>query len=124
MTVEDLRAAIRALLDSHPEIEPSRAGHVAHAERYRVRNGANIGLETKGARHQNLFVEAGAVSLSRLKDIDHQAYAAADYAVSKPNHDLFHADAFGRVDIIRFKVSNLWEAVRILTEVAGDGAPR
>jgi hypothetical protein len=121
---EDLRAAIRVLLDSHANIEPSRAGHVAHAERYRALNGANIGLEPKGARHQNLFVEARAIRLSRLNDIDHKAYAAADYAVSKPNHDLFHADAFGRVDIIRFKVSDLWQAVRILTEVAGDGAPR
>jgi len=122
VTGEDLRAAIRALLDSHPKIEPSRAGHVAHAERYRALNGANIGLEPKGARHQNLFVEAAAVRLSRLNDIEHQAYAAVDYAVTKPNHDLFHVDAFGKVDIMRFKVTDLWQAVRILSEVAGDGA--
>ena len=124
MKGEALRTAIRALLESHPNVEPSKAGHVAHAERYRAADGANIGLETRGEGHQNIFVEARAVRVSRLADIRHKEYAAADFRVSKPSHDLFHAEAFSNADIVRFAVTNLWQAVRVVHEVAGAVARR
>lgn len=111
------------MLASHPAIKPSAAGHVAHAERYRAANGANIGLEPRGGSHLNIFVERHAVRVARLHDIPHQLYLAAHFQDTKPNHDLFHREAFGEVDIARFKVTTLWQAARIIVEVAGMGAP-
>ena len=124
MNAETLREAIRALLQSHPAINPSKAGHAAHAERYRTADGANIGFEPERVRHQNLYVEASAIRLVRLSDIPHQRYFAADFGTSKPNHNLFHPDAFGPVDIVRFEIRSLWNAVRVIVEVAGVEASR
>jgi hypothetical protein len=119
VTGEKLSEAIRALLASHPGIFPSNAGHNVHAERYRTNGGANIGFEPERIRHQNLYVEMAAVRLSRLFDITHQQYPVANFETTKPNHNLFHPDAFGNVDIIRFEIHELWQAVRIIAEVAG-----
>lgn len=124
MNAENLREAIRALLQSHPAISPSKAGHATHAERYRTLDGANIGFEPERVRHQNLFVEASAIRLARLSDIQHQQYFATEYGTSKPNHNLFHPDAFGTVDIVRFEIRSLWNAVRVIAEVAGVEAGR
>jgi hypothetical protein len=124
VTGEALRGAIRALLTSHPEISPSKAGHNVHAERYRTSDGANVGFEPERTRHQNLFVEARAVRLSRLADIPHHFYSSTDFGVSKPNHNLFHPEAFGMADIVRFEIRELWQAVRVIAEVAGVRARR
>jgi hypothetical protein len=106
-------------LGSHPLTRISSAGHVGYIERYRTSSGSNLGLETRGKHHQNLFVEASAVRLLRLNDIRHERYFAVDYATNRPNSNLFHSESFGDVDIIRFMLSDLWQAVRVITEIAG-----
>lgn len=121
MSAEMLREGIRALLNSHPAVAPSRAGHTVHLERYRTAGGANIGFEPERIRHQNLYVEASAVRLGSLSDIRHQLYWTANYQTSRPNHHLFHKDAFGEVDIIRFEICDLWQSARVIAEVAGLG---
>ena len=119
MSGEELCEALRALLESHPNLVRSKAGHVAHAERRRTLDEDNIGFEPERTRHQNLYVEARSVRLTQLSGIKHQRYFAKDYGTTRPNHNLFHKDAFGDVDIIRFEINALWEAVRVVAEVAG-----
>lgn len=68
-------------------------------------------------KHQNLYVETHHVDLSVLGDIPHEPYLAADYGRTKPNHNLFHIDAFREVDIVRFKLTELDQAKRVLAEL-------
>jgi len=117
-----VREAIRELLKSHPEIFPSKAGHTVHLERYRTTGNVNIGFEPDRINHQNLYVEAAAVRLTNLIDIQHRLYLACNYHISRPNHHLFHKHAFAEVDILRFQIHELWQAVRVITEVAGTGS--
>ena len=117
MTASPLRDAVRRLLHAHPDVRPSTAGHAGYIERYRTAKGANIGLETRGERHQNLFVEAAAIDLGRIGDIPHEVYPAADFDRTRPNSNLFHIDAFRDVDIVRFKLSDLDQAKRVLADV-------
>ena len=124
MTGEGLREAIRVLLLSHPHIRISDVGHAAHAERYIGRNGAPMGFEPERVRFQNLWVRADSVRLRRLDDIDNRYYEAANFHTSKPNHDLFGEEAFKDCDLICFKVTSLWEAVRVILEVAGEGSSK
>lgn len=117
MSESALRDAVRRLLQTHSGVRPSAAGHAGYVERYRTTRGANIGLETRGELHQNLFVEAQHIDLGRLGDIPHKAYFAANYERSRPNSNLFHADAFRDVDIVRFKLTELEQAKRVLAEL-------
>lgn len=116
MTAFPLRDAVRRVLHTHPDVRPSTAGHAGYIERYRTAKGAHIGLETRGERHQNLFVEAAAINLVRLADIPHEVYPAADFDRTRPNSNLFHIDAFRDVDIVRFKLSDLDQAERVLAD--------
>ena len=117
MTASPLRDTVRRLLHAHPDVRPSTAGHAGYIERYRAAKGSNIGLETRGQRHQNLFVEASAVDLGRVGDIPHKVYRAADFDRTRPNSNLFHTDAFRDVDIVRFKLTDLDQARRVLADV-------
>ncbi|TIT66274.1 MAG: hypothetical protein E5W90_13015 [Mesorhizobium sp.] len=119
MTGEELREAIRALLASHPAISVSTKGHATHAERYVASNGAPLGFEPARVRHQNLWVRADSVRTNRLNDIESEPYDHSIFAASKPNHNLFGEPAFKDADLICFKVTGLWQAVRIIAEVAG-----
>lgn len=119
----ELRAAILALLDSHPAISVSGEGHAKHALRYVSSDGAPVGFEPRTVRFQNLWVRADAVRRHRLTDIDSRHYAHADFHASKPNHDLFGEPRFKDTDLICFKVTNLWQAVRVISEVAGMESP-
>lgn len=120
MTGEELRQAIRSLLGSHPSISPSDAGHVAHVERYITRDGVPIGFEPERIRLQNLWVRADSVRLHRLKDIQHTYFDSTTFEDSKPNHNLYGEPQFKDCDLIRFSVESLWQAVRVLEEVAGE----
>ena len=117
MTTYSLRDAVRRLIVAHPDIRPSAAGHASYIERYRTGRGANIGLETRGERHQNLFVEVARVDMCRIGDIPHKLYFAADFDTTKPNSNLFHVDAFRTVDIVRFKIADPSEAQRVIAEL-------
>lgn len=121
MTAEELRNAIRALLASHPAISVSPAGHTAHTERYLTAKGQPIGLEPDRVRHQNLWVRADSIRVHVLGDLESVAYEKSKFPESKPNHNLFREPAFTDCDLIRFMVTDLWQAVRVIREVAGDG---
>lgn len=122
MSGNELRDAIRALLNSHPGISPSPVGHAAHAERYLTRKGMPIGFEPDRIEHQNIWVRADAVRLHMISGIDHVTYQHTDFATSKPNHNLFGEPAFKDNDLIRFKIVDIWQAVRVILEVAGDSS--
>lgn len=117
MTQSTLRDAVRRLLQSHPDTRPSVAGHAGYIERYRTAKGSKIGLEARGERHQNLFVEADAVDLRQIGDMPHKVYLAADYDRAQPNSNLFYVDAFRDVDIVSFKLSGLDQAKQVLAAV-------
>lgn len=122
MTGADLRAAILALLDGHPSVFASPAGHAKHALRYVTAQGVPIGFEPRTVRFQNLWVRADSVRKHRLADIDSRRYAYVDFHDSKPNHDLFGEPAFKDTDLVCFKVKDLWQAARVIAEVAGSGS--
>lgn len=121
MSSEELRAGIRMLLKTHPAISVSPVDHAAHAERYLTVLGLPIGFEPDRVRHQNIWVRADSVRLHVLGDIDHVIYEKEGFSDSKPNHNLFGEPAFKESDLIRFKVADLWQAVRVIREVAGAG---
>jgi hypothetical protein len=124
MTAEDLRTAIKALIASHPAIRASAAGHAKHAERYLVANGAPLGFEPERVRFQNIWTRADSVDQDRLRDIPSSYYDHTKFHDSKPNHDLYGEAAFKDADLICFHVANLWQAVRVVAEVAGMEKPK
>ncbi|WP_149589519.1 hypothetical protein [Tabrizicola flagellatus] len=119
MTGEELRKAVFELLDTHPSIAKTAAHE--HAHLYRTSSGRVIGIEPERIRFQNLWVAKDDVDASRLAGINKKAYQAADYGRSRPNHNLFGNGGFDDVDLICFKVTGIWQAVRVILEVAGDG---
>ena len=119
MSGPDLIAAIQALIASHPLLGPSPQGHAKHAERYLAGNGAPIGFEPRGKLHHNIWVRADAVRLSRLSGIESKYYDRSTFHISKPNHDLFGEPAFKDADLIQLKIKDLWQAARVILEVAG-----
>ncbi|MBZ9922567.1 hypothetical protein LB579_33460, partial [Mesorhizobium sp. BR1-1-7] len=80
-----------------------------------------LGFEPARVRHQNLWVRAYTVRVNRLSDIDSERYDHLTFAASKPNHNLFGEATFKDADLICFKVTDLWQAVRVIAEVAGGG---
>jgi hypothetical protein len=120
MKPPELREAVLALMESHPDIEPSAAGHVQYAYRY-VSAGGPLAVEPRKGKFQNLWVRADAVRLSRFGDIDKKVYFAANFGRSRPNHDLFTEPTFREADLVCMKVTNVWQAARVIHEVAGDG---
>ncbi len=119
MTNDQLRNAIAAMFMAHPAIDVSPAGHNTHAQRYRARNGANIGWRDEQKTQQNIYVERDRVNLAKLSAIPHRVYEARDFAASMPNHNLFHAEAFSRErDVVAFAVRDIWQAAQIIAEVA------
>jgi len=121
MTGEQLRDAIRALLESHPSIRISPAGHAAHALRYLTDKGAPLALEPDRKTFQNLWVRADSITVARLADVRHEPYAHRTFSTSKPNHNLFGEAAFKEADLVCFKIDRLWDAARIISDVAGLG---
>ncbi|MBN8185058.1 hypothetical protein [Roseibium aggregatum] len=119
MTGVELRHAVFELVESHPNITPT--AERAHAHMFRTSCGQVIGIEPERVQFQNIFVSASDVDLSRVVDIPHKLYSARDYKESRPNHNLFGADGFDDIDLICFKVTELWQAVRVIFEVAGTG---
>lgn len=121
MTGPDLVAALDALLSDHPAVAVSSRGHAAHANRYVAANGCPIATEPKRTNTANLWVRADSVRRLHLADIEQQVFDHHGFDVSKPNHNLFGEPAFKDCDLIRFQPQNLWQAVRVIFEVAGAG---
>lgn len=118
MNADQLREAIRALFASHPAISPSPAGHKAHAELYRTSIGLPIGFEPERKEHQNIWVRTDSVRPTSLGGITRSDYDHSTFHISKPNHNLFGEQGFRDTNLTCFKVTNLWDAVRVVAEVA------
>ncbi len=121
MTGPDLVAALDALLNDHPYVNVSARGHAAHANRYVAVNGCPIATEPKRATTANVWVTADSVRRQNLSDIEHRFFDHTGFDVSKPNHNLFGEPAFKDCDLIRYQPRDLWQAVRVIVEVAGSG---
>lgn len=122
MTGPDLVATLDALLSDHPAVAVSARGHAAHANRYLAANGCPIATEPKRTNTANLWVRADSVRRQHLADIEQQVFDYRNFDVSKPNHNLFGEPAFKDCDLVRYQPQNLWEAVRVIFEVAGAGS--
>lgn len=119
MNGKDLREAVFELLDTHPSVSKTAAHE--HAHLYRTTSGRVIGLEPNMVRFQNLWVASADISTAHLQGIDGKKYFAVDYGSSRPNHNLFGVGGFGDIDLTCFKLTELWQAVRVILAVAGDG---
>lgn len=119
MTSATLRDGIRALLSSHPAIAVSTVGHTTHAERYVVDGKFPIAFEPDRVRHQNIWVRADSVRIGRLSDIKNIPHDHKTFSDGKPNHHIFVEPTFKDADVICFQVTDLWQAVRVILEVAG-----
>lgn len=116
----DLRRAVFELLDTHPTIIKT-AEHL-HAHMYRTQSGRIIGIEPELKTKQKLWVCSADIDATGLGGIETRPYHAANYGVSKPNHNLFGKGGFDDADdVTSFKIENLWQAVRVILEVAGRG---
>lgn len=122
MSAAPLNTILCAMLDEHPALSVSAAGHAAHALRYVSRSGLPIALEPERIRFQNLWLRADSVDLAALGDIEHKVFRAASFRVSKPNHDLFGEDGFKGCDLVRFRVTRAEQARRILEAALGGGS--
>ena len=124
MTGAELRDAIVALIDAHPGIAPSKVGvrgRVAHAWIYVTEDGMPLAIEPERTGLQNLWTRRDAVNPRRLSDILSVAYDHRTFDTSKPNHNLFGEQAFKDADLVRYRVADLWQAARVIMEVAGRG---
>jgi hypothetical protein len=124
MSDSNLKETILSLLEDHPSISISTAGHAAHALRFIGDNGKPLALEPERTRFQNLWARLDSVNLNRLIDIEHKIYRHTNFDVSKPNHNLFGESAFKSGDLVCFQITNSWHAVRIIFEVIGYGEHR
>lgn len=126
MNGEQLRDAIAELIDAHPDLSPSKVGQLgklAHAWIYVTKDGQPLAIEPERKQFQNIWVRADSVNIRRLTGIRSEHYDHRTFDVSKPNHNLFGEPTFKDCDLICFKVVNVWQAVRVLAEVAGPGRP-
>lgn len=122
MTPEQLRAAIQAAIESHPHIRVSEARHAKWALRYVADNGKPIALEPRGVRTQTLWVRADSVDPANLGGIELVPKGPGSTAAGgKPNHDLYGEPGFKNTELFACKVTDLWQAVRVVAEVAGAG---
>lgn len=121
MKGDQLRAAILELIDAHPNLNPSPSGNVAYALRFKTGSGLPLAVEPRGKTFQNVWVRANSVNLTNLSGIDKVSYDHTTFGTSRPNHDLYSDPAFKGTDLIRFKVDDVWQAARILFELAGPG---
>lgn len=124
MTIDSLRDAIASALDCDPRLTffesrvPGAKG--VRLRRYVDRSGRPIGHEHTLTTQQNLWVRRDDVRLSRVGDIPHVLKTAnelSDY--DSANSNLFAVEAFRNRDLIRFKITDVSQALRVLSEVLG-----
>src|SRR5689334_3003650 len=98
MKGKQLALAIEALLESHPWLEPSSAGHARYARRYVTQEGVPIALQPDMTHFHNLWVRADSVRRRVLVEVPSQLYECSNFQLSKPNHNLFGEPAFRDAD--------------------------
>lgn len=117
MKGKELGLAIEALLEAHPRFETKNK--VAYAAFFHSATGAIIAVSPTTKSFTNLWVESSVLSPGAVPSVNDKAYFARNYAVSKPNHDLFGKDGFDKVDLTNFQVEDVWQAVRVIAAVGG-----
>ncbi|MBH9537054.1 hypothetical protein [Novosphingopyxis sp. YJ-S2-01] len=122
MKGEEFVAAVTALVEAHPDIRQSGDRHPAHCNLYSTAAGPPIATEPERKRVANIWVRADSVRRHRLAEIESEFFEYCTFDISKPNHNLFREPGFKDADLIRFQVSSLWQAVQVISEVAGDGS--
>ena len=122
MKGEKLRLAIRDLIETHPNIKRSEAGHSTHAWRYMVKAGKPIAMEPQLIEFQKIWVRADSINRTTLRDLEHSYRAYKPTNRFKPNHNLYGEASFKNCDLIAYRITNLWQAVHVIRELAGDGA--
>lgn len=118
MKGKELGIAITALLLAHPRfIAKNKAAYAAFF--HHTTTGKVIAVSPTKTSFTNLWVESSVVPPGTIAGVKDKAYFASNYAVSKPNHDLFGKDGFDEVDLTNFKVEDVWQAVRVLVQTGG-----
>lgn len=124
MTHESISAAefvkaVTALVEMHPRVRQSGDRHPAHCNLYLTVDGLPIATEPERQRVANIWVRADSVRQDMLVDCKHTIFDHRTFEISKPNHNLFREPEFKDTDLIRYQPSDLWQAVRVIIEVAG-----
>lgn len=129
--VDLLREGIKSMLSSHPDIQIEEGGPTVHLKRYRASNGEPIGHEHEHKNMQNIWVRRDAVNIPRLrgllitKELTREKVQEEEAKAGNKkgaNSNLFGKGYFPKEDLVRFAVRDLWEAARILNEVADSGS--
>jgi len=119
MTGEDFVKAVTALVEAHPAVMQSGERHPAHCHLYVTTTGIPIATEPQRKSVANIWVRADSVRRARLAFCEDSYFDHRTFDVSKPNHNLFREPGFKDVDLIRYQPKTLWDAVRVIAEVAG-----
>ncbi|WP_156025924.1 hypothetical protein [Sphingomonas phyllosphaerae] len=122
MNDESFVAAVTAMVEAHPSIWPSGDRHPAHCHLYVTKSGIPMATEPQRKTVANIWVRADSVRRNLLRDCEDAYFDHSTFDQSKPNHNLFREPGFKNTDLIRYQPKNLWEAARIIAEVAGIAA--
>lgn len=119
MNGETFVAAVTAMVESHPAISRSGERHPAHCNLYVTPRGLPVATEPQRKTVANIWVRADSVRRARLADCRSDYFDHTTFDDSRPNHNLFREPGFKNTDLIRYQPKTLWEAVRVIAEVAG-----
>lgn len=122
MNGESFVAAVTAMVEAHPAVGPSGDRHPAHCHLYVTHSGIPMATEPQRKTVANIWVRADSVRRHLLRDCEDAYFDHSTFDQSKPNHNLFREPGFKNTDLIRYQPKDLWEAARIIAEVAGIAA--
>lgn len=119
MNGEAFVAAVTAMVEAHPAINQSGDRHPAHCNLYVTQRGLPVATEPQRKTVANIWVRADSVRRAHLADCEGVYFDHTTFEDGKPNHNLFREPGFKDTDLIRYQPKSLWEAARIIAEVAG-----
>jgi hypothetical protein len=127
ITIEELKAGISALLDSHSGLSPMISIRIAGDEPVKMRRftfkggeGA-VAMEHNLKTQVNLWVRRNGIRLDRLKDVTHRIKPASTDGNPGRHSNLEQISSFKGETLVCFTPETLWQAARILHEAAGAG---
>lgn len=119
MTGDEFVKAVTAMVESHPAINQSGHQHPTHCNLYVTDGGQPIATEPQRKTVANIWVRADSIRRQLLADCEDAYFDHTRFDASKPNHNLFREPGFKDVDLIRYQPKDLWQAARVIAEVAG-----
>lgn len=122
MRGEAFVAAVTAMIEAHPAINQSGDRHPAHCHLYVTSSGLPVAPEPQRKTVANIWVRADSVRRHLLLDCEDAYFDHSTFEERKPNHNLFRESAFNNADLIRYQPRDLWQAARVIGEVAGVAA--